>query len=264
MDIDKRKLGNKIKNIRRSKGLTLEQFGNIFDASKGVISNWESGRNIPNNDRLKKIAELGDTSVSELLHETTPEFIKATVDEIQDDEIKNYGNQKYKLLYDPKQKKDITETILKNYRFDNLSDIGVKRYVKQILDDLLSESEELRNYTPYSNEHAIEYSHDLLWEAIKKIDSYFKDDSISQEAIDGFLKNGQIKDELSPETYSQIRIAFENLSDYLKTIEIPIIQENHSNFHDLAAHSPDPNKKYSAEKIDEINQRLKEAKNKYK
>ncbi|MGL4695234.1 helix-turn-helix domain-containing protein [Enterococcus larvae] len=44
--------------------------------------------------------------------------------------------------------------------------------------------------------------------------------------------------------------------------KIVSIRENQ--FNDLAAHSPDPNKKYSAEKIDEINQRLKEAKNKHK
>lgn len=68
MNIDRMRLGNRIKDIRRSKGLTLEQFGNLFNASKGVISNWESGRNIPNNERLKKIADIGNISVDELIY----------------------------------------------------------------------------------------------------------------------------------------------------------------------------------------------------
>jgi len=69
MNIDKKALGQRIKSIRQDKGLTMEEFGKFFDnASKGVISNWEKGSNIPNNTRLKMIAQFGGISVDELLY----------------------------------------------------------------------------------------------------------------------------------------------------------------------------------------------------
>ena len=42
MDIDKKALGQRIKSVRKAKGLTLEEFGKLFDspASRGVVSNW--------------------------------------------------------------------------------------------------------------------------------------------------------------------------------------------------------------------------------
>lgn len=62
-------IGNKIKLIRKELGLNMEDFGKLFTptASKGVISNWENNYNLPNNERLKRIAELGGIPVNELL-----------------------------------------------------------------------------------------------------------------------------------------------------------------------------------------------------
>lgn len=59
----------KIRQIRKNLGLSMEEFGKLFNppASKGGVSNWENGYNLPNNERLKRIAELGNTSVAEIL-----------------------------------------------------------------------------------------------------------------------------------------------------------------------------------------------------
>lgn len=77
MNIDKKALGQRIKSIRQAKGLTMEEFGKFFDnASKGVISNWEKGSNIPNNARLKMIAQFGGISVDELLYGNVEARIK--------------------------------------------------------------------------------------------------------------------------------------------------------------------------------------------
>lgn len=64
------KVGQRIKFIRQKLGLTMEEFGELFEpkASKGVVSNWENNYNLPNNDRLKKIAELGKVSMGYLLN----------------------------------------------------------------------------------------------------------------------------------------------------------------------------------------------------
>ncbi|MGM0214922.1 hypothetical protein IGI42_002503 [Enterococcus sp. AZ109] len=61
-------IGRRIRSIRMEKGLTMEEFGEIFNppASKGVICNWEKGRCHPNRERLRQFAEIGNSTVEEL------------------------------------------------------------------------------------------------------------------------------------------------------------------------------------------------------
>lgn len=91
MDIDKKALGQRIKSVRKAKGLTLEEFGKLFDspASRGVVSNWESGNNVPNNERLKIIAELGEISVDELLYGNLESFVYGLYMDILDEKKDN-------------------------------------------------------------------------------------------------------------------------------------------------------------------------------
>ena len=64
-------VGNRIRNIRLGLGLTTEEFGKLFDepAAQSIISRWEVGKSVPNANRIKKIAELGNVTVQELLKE---------------------------------------------------------------------------------------------------------------------------------------------------------------------------------------------------
>jgi transcriptional regulator with XRE-family HTH domain len=64
-------IGKKIKNIRLSLGMTAEEFGKMFTppAAKSIVSRWEKGKSLPNPKRTKKIAELGNTTVEDLLGE---------------------------------------------------------------------------------------------------------------------------------------------------------------------------------------------------
>lgn len=65
--IDKKQVGQRIKDIRLEKGMTLEEFGKIFNATKGNVLKWEKGRNLPNKERLRKIADLAGITVQKLL-----------------------------------------------------------------------------------------------------------------------------------------------------------------------------------------------------
>lgn len=62
-------IGSRIKAIRVNKGLTMEDFGKLFNppANKSLVSKWESGKSLPNNERLKKISEIGNVSMMFLL-----------------------------------------------------------------------------------------------------------------------------------------------------------------------------------------------------
>ena len=71
--IDKKALGQRIKAIRLRLGLTMEEFIERIDnkpgrGRSGTVNNWETGKNAPNKNRLKRIAELGGVSVEYLLN----------------------------------------------------------------------------------------------------------------------------------------------------------------------------------------------------
>lgn len=77
MSYDAKKVGERIKELRLNLGLNMTAFGKAIDdynpngkTKSGTVSNWETGKNLPNNERLKKIAELGGTTVVELLSGT--------------------------------------------------------------------------------------------------------------------------------------------------------------------------------------------------
>ena len=83
-------VGLKIKKIRTDLGLTLEEFGKRIGAARSSVSQWESGRNAPNLEKLQKIAEIAGISPSELMGlELEPQVIvineqvKKQLDEMQ-------------------------------------------------------------------------------------------------------------------------------------------------------------------------------------
>ncbi|PEV10281.1 transcriptional regulator [Bacillus thuringiensis] len=68
MKNNKEALGQRIKLIRIKNGMTLEEFGKqILNANKSVVSKWEKGITVPNNERLAKIAEIGNVTIEYLL-----------------------------------------------------------------------------------------------------------------------------------------------------------------------------------------------------
>lgn len=75
--INKKEVGERIQKIRFSKALTLEQFGNLFNAGKSNVQTWENGNCLPNKKRQLKIAELGKISVNELLYGNIEKDIEA-------------------------------------------------------------------------------------------------------------------------------------------------------------------------------------------
>src|SRR5699024_3545925 len=66
--IYRKPIGQKIKAIRKSLGLSQLEFSKVIGATKSAVNNWENGYNYPNNERLKVIAELGNTTVNQLLN----------------------------------------------------------------------------------------------------------------------------------------------------------------------------------------------------
>lgn len=80
-------VGARIRNIRTHHlGLSMSDFGKMIDSNvkSGTVSNWETGKNLPNNSRLKKIAELGNTTVDKLLYgKSTIQLAIESVDKLE-------------------------------------------------------------------------------------------------------------------------------------------------------------------------------------
>ena len=94
MDDYKRNVGLRISNIRKEKGYSLEEFGRLIDnASKGLVSNWEKGYNLPNKKRIKLICDLAGITTYDLLYGSMEGFLKKHLDELLPED-KNYLAEK--------------------------------------------------------------------------------------------------------------------------------------------------------------------------
>jgi len=71
--IDKFAMGDRIQEIRKNRGETLEKFGKNFTrpARKNVVNRWEKGTNIPDIERLMNVAYLGKTTIPYILYGET-------------------------------------------------------------------------------------------------------------------------------------------------------------------------------------------------
>lgn len=66
-EIDNKKIGNFIKNLRMEKHLTQEELANIVFTHRTSVTKWEKGRAIPLNDTLKALSNYFEVSVDEIL-----------------------------------------------------------------------------------------------------------------------------------------------------------------------------------------------------
>lgn len=119
--------------------MTLEEFGNLFGASRGNVSLWEKGSSIPNNKRLKEIADLGNISVDELLYGNKNIFLRSIIhkrlekilgDEAKDSTYKNYIQQnKEKIINDIlREIQDISILDASPSEFDNFIDLKIEEH----------------------------------------------------------------------------------------------------------------------------------------
>lgn len=56
---------NRVKELRKQKGITQEELGKVLDIQKAAISKYETGRTEPSTEVLKKMSAYFDVSISE-------------------------------------------------------------------------------------------------------------------------------------------------------------------------------------------------------
>lgn len=60
-------IGQRIKDIRSNLNMDQKTFASNLKATVSALSNWENGRNKPNDIMLRRIAKLGNVSIIYLL-----------------------------------------------------------------------------------------------------------------------------------------------------------------------------------------------------
>lgn len=60
-------LGNRIKNLRKSKKLTQNELANIINVNRGTLANWEINRSMPDAVTIKRLAEYFNCTADYLL-----------------------------------------------------------------------------------------------------------------------------------------------------------------------------------------------------
>lgn len=61
---------DRLKELRSSKNLTMEQLGKEINSTKGTISNYENGNKKPSLDMLIKLADYFNVSIDYLVGRT--------------------------------------------------------------------------------------------------------------------------------------------------------------------------------------------------
>ncbi|MBL3665638.1 helix-turn-helix transcriptional regulator [Streptomyces sp. M2CJ-2] len=63
--------GASIRELRRARGMTQEEFAGAVGTSRFMVNRWEAGVHRPNLDSLKKIAEATGKPLIELVGEVS-------------------------------------------------------------------------------------------------------------------------------------------------------------------------------------------------
>ena len=176
INVNKKAVGSRIKQIRTSKGYTLESFGKLFGASKSNVQKWETGFTLPNKERLASISKIADMTVNELLYGSTYEFINNNFDNLLSDKNK-------KIIEDNALDRDFLRQWLsnKNYHEVDINDIDKLQYVinskveryyhTSIVGNTVEEIDEKKNIDEIIDKYMNYMTNSFQSEELKKTDT---------------------------------------------------------------------------------------------
>jgi len=99
--MDQKKIGTFLKELRKEKGITQEQFAEHLGTSGRTISRWETGSNMPDISLLVEIAEFFDVSIPEIINgERKSENMNKEVKEVAETLSEYATAEKEKMIKD--------------------------------------------------------------------------------------------------------------------------------------------------------------------
>lgn len=161
-NINLKDVGQRIKAIRQARGFSQEEFGEeLNNANKSLVSRWENGKNLPNNERLKKISDLSGFTVEQILYGEKYSY---------NIEIYDYLKEEYKAYTN--FHKNILGSFLNEYAFeraDNQANSLIESFKKYTIDDFKSQINNKANENIFDDYQ--KYKEDVL----DKVITTFKD-----------------------------------------------------------------------------------------
>ena len=89
--MNQKKIGSFLKELRKEKGITQEEFAENLNVSGRTVSRWETGVNMPDISLLVDIAEFFDVSIPEIINgERKSEIMEKEVKEVAE-AMSNYA-----------------------------------------------------------------------------------------------------------------------------------------------------------------------------
>ena len=113
-NMNQKKIGSFLKELRKEKGITQEEFAENLNVSGRTVSRWETGVNMPDISLLVDIAEFFNVSIPEIINgerksEIMEKEVKEQTHKIAKQKTKNFSfDTKEKFL-----KENIEEVISK-------------------------------------------------------------------------------------------------------------------------------------------------------
>ena len=80
------KFHEKLKMLRKKKGLTQQEIADEIGINRGSYSNWEKGKREPSFENLVKLADLFDVSLDWLFGREQMKFKKRSPTQLQENE----------------------------------------------------------------------------------------------------------------------------------------------------------------------------------
>lgn len=90
--MNQKKIGSFLKELRKEKGITQEEFAEKIKVAGRTVSRWETGTNMPDISLLIEIAEFFDVSIPEIINgERKSEIMNEEVKEVAE-KLSDYAN----------------------------------------------------------------------------------------------------------------------------------------------------------------------------
>lgn len=172
-------LGIKIKALRKSLNLTLEEFGKlIYNTSKSNVHKWENNNTKPSMKNLNRIAELANKSLKEFLNEETYELSIFEANH-KLDELGYYENKIKNIEDILHEYKDLTEDELNQEC--KLVSLKKKVTYKEYKFELIEELNKLKNDYVTELKNLVELQNKMLNSEITK--EIVQNDTIPLETL---------------------------------------------------------------------------------
>ena len=195
-------MGRSIKNIRITNGLTMEELGARLKTSKASVNNWEKGVNLPNKQRLKKIAELGGITVNELLYGDMKNFISSYFDErISENQEKAKGSFYGSMLNDSEYIQSVKKDFLYKVQFYELNHADTEALNKLIDESIYA----VMRGEEYTNEGAFALAKNRLHDTVQQLEEFFHE-VVREDGKNRITPN--IKNGLDPVILENLKLIF--------------------------------------------------------